>query len=71
MSLTVTLKEFLTLTREKQFNTIFTIGDYLDTRAQDNNQVILYAVDHFFVELYFDPKINKIKKIRAFVSRIV
>ena len=66
MSLKVTLNEFLALPREKQFDAIFTIGDYLETRAQDNNQVILYAVDRFFVELYFDSKINKIKKIKAF-----
>ena len=66
MSLKITLKEFLALQREKQFDAIFTIGDYLETRAQDNNQVILYAVDRFFVELYYDSKINKINKIKAF-----
>lgn len=66
MSLKVTLKEFSTLPREKQFDAIFTVGDYLETRGQDNNQVILYAVDRFFVELHFDSKINKIQKIKAF-----
>ena len=66
MSLKVTLKDFLTLSRAKQFDVIFTIGDYLETRPEDNSQVILYAVDRFFVELYYDSKINKIKKIRAF-----
>ena len=66
MSLKVTLNEFLALPRDKQFDAIFTIGDYLETRTQDNSQVILYAVDRFFVELYFDPKINKINNINAF-----
>ncbi|MEP6262524.1 MAG: hypothetical protein ABJ092_13165 [Gillisia sp.] len=71
MSLKVTLNEFLALSREKQFDAIFSIGDYLETRPQENSQVILYAVDRFFVELYFDSKINKINQINAFDSGIV
>lgn len=66
MSLKITLNQFLALPREKQFDIIFTIGDYLETRPDENRQVILYAVDLFFVELYYDPKINKINKISAF-----
>ena len=56
MSLKITLNEFLALPRERQFDAIFTIGDYLETRTQDNSQVILYAVDRFLLNYTLIPK---------------
>lgn len=68
MSVKITFTEFRTLPRQEQCDVIVTIGDYLESSREEDKQVILYAVDLFFVELYYDPTSNKILKIRAFKS---
>ena len=68
MSVKITFTEFRTLPRQEQCNVIFTIGDYLESNQEGDKQVMLYAVDLFFVEVFYDPEINKILNIKAFLS---
>ena len=68
MPVKITFTEFRTLPRQEQCDVIVSIGDYLESTRQDNLQIMLYAVDMFFVELYYDPVTQKIIKLRAFRS---
>ena len=68
MPVKITLTEFRTLPRQEQFDVLFTIGDYLESHREFEIDTILYAVDLFFVEVYYDPILNEIINIKAFVS---
>jgi len=68
MPIKITVKEFRNLPRQEQLDVIFTIGDYIETRCEEGFQVMLYAVDRFFVEMYFDPITNKIRLLNPFIS---
>lgn len=68
MAIKITVKEFRDLPRQEQLDVIFTIGDYIETRLEESFQVMLYAVDRFFVEIYYDPITNKIQLLNPFIS---
>ena len=68
MAIKITVKEFRYLPRQEQLDVVFTIGDYIETRFEEGFQVMLYAVDRFFVELYHDTLTQKICFLNAFIS---
>ena len=68
MAKKVTFEAFLALPKYEKFDVIFTIGNFIDSRTEGKKQVILYSFDQFFVELYFDPRVNKIVKVNSFVT---
>lgn len=68
MSRRITLNKFLSLPDREQFDVIFTLGDFLEIRQQENRRFVLYSVEQFFVELEYDMKIKKIIQKKAFVS---
>lgn len=60
------LYEFSRLTEEEQYNTTWTIGVLIDQFIKDNIAINLYAINEFFVEVYFDQTNNKILYKKTF-----
>ncbi len=54
------LYEFSRLTEEEQYNAVWDIGTLVDQYFQDNVVMNLYAINEFFVEVYYDSASNKI-----------
>jgi hypothetical protein len=52
--------EFLRLSEEEQFNITWSIGILVDQFIKDNIAINLYAINEFFVEVYYDQSTNKI-----------
>ena len=55
MDIRLTIDEFKSLPKQEQFDIVFTIGDFMDSRNVAEKKVVLYAVEAFYVELCFDP----------------
>ncbi len=51
-----------------QGNAIFTEGIFLDDREEGGVKVQLYRVHSFYVEVYYEPKTNRIVRFRSFKS---
>jgi hypothetical protein len=60
------LYEFLGLSDEEQYNTTWAIGVMVDQFIKDNIAINLYAINEFFVEVYYDQKTNKILYKKTF-----
>lgn len=54
------LYEFCSLTEVEQYNTVWNIGALVDQYYNDNVIINLYAINDFFVEVYYDRDTNKI-----------
>jgi hypothetical protein len=54
------LYEFLRLSDEEQYNTTWKIGVLVDQFIKDGIAINLYAINEFFVEVYYDQSDNKI-----------
>lgn len=54
------LYEFLRLSEEEQYNVTWSIGILVDQFIKDNIAINLYAINEFFVEVYYDQATNKI-----------
>jgi hypothetical protein len=54
------LYEFSILPEEEQYNTVWNVGVLVDQFIQDDIAINLYAINEFFVEVYYDQKENKI-----------
>jgi len=63
----MTLHEFRGLTENEQADLAWA-AVFLDVRAEGSHSVLLYAIDEFYVEVYYSPSLNKIEKLRAFKS---
>ena len=44
-------------------------GIYLASRTKNNYSINLYHLDKFFVEVYYNPEMNYLEKIRSFKSK--
>lgn len=64
----MTLNEFNTLPEDQQRDCWMTQGRYLLTRFVDQFALNLYAVDTFFVEVWYDHKANRIHGVLSFAS---
>ncbi|MCJ7466436.1 MAG: hypothetical protein MUO53_07055 [Maribacter sp.] len=42
------------LTDDRQYDTVFAIGGFLDIIEVGNTKYVLYAIDRFFVEVKWD-----------------
>jgi hypothetical protein len=60
------LYEFSRLSEEEQYNTTWTIGILVDQFIKDSIAINLYAINEFFVEVYYDQKNNKILYKKTF-----
>ena len=54
------LYDFTRLSEEEQYNTTWEIGALVDQFITDNVIINLYAINEFFVEVYYDQSNNKI-----------
>ena len=48
------LFEFLKLSEEEQYNATWRKGAYVDLYLKDNIAIELYAINTFYVEIYYD-----------------
>ena len=64
----MTLYEFNTLADDEKANAVWQ-GSFLADREEDGLKIQLYAVDNFFVELFYDATENKITAFRSFNSK--
>ena len=64
----MTLYEFTSLSSTQQLDALWQQSRYLASRPQEDQYVSLYAMDAFFVEVYYDPTNNQITRHRAFVT---
>ena len=61
----LTLEDYYQLDESKKADVIIH-GDFLADREENGLIVQLYSVGHFYGELYYDPRANKILRWRAF-----
>jgi len=54
------LYDFTRLSEEEQYNTTWDIGVMVDQFIKDGIAINLYAINEFFVEVYYDQSNNKI-----------
>ena len=54
------LYEFTRLSEEEQYNTTWEKGVLVDQFIKENGIINLYAINEFFVEVYYDQSTNKI-----------
>jgi len=62
----MTLYEFNALTFEEKLTLVFDIGVFLDNYVSVKERINCYAIDKFFVEVYYDSKKNAIVDIQSF-----
>ncbi len=43
-------------------------GVCISARDHKNDKLLLYQVDAFYVEVYFDPSVQSIRKFKSFAS---
>ena len=54
------LYEFLGLSEEEQYNTVWSLGVHVDSFIKDNIAINLYVLNNFYCEVYYDMNTNKI-----------
>jgi len=62
----MTLGTFRQLGEIEQINVLFEKGVYLDTRFDTVCEILLYQIDSFYVEVFYQEKLNTIKRLRSF-----
>lgn len=62
----MTLYEFNVLSLENQQKSVWELGTYLDNFITKDFTINCYAIDRFFVEVYYNSDHNKIVKVTAF-----
>ena len=62
----MTLYEFNLLSFEDKQKTVWDIGIYLDNYVTKDIKINCYAIDRFFVEVFYDSETNKITKVTSF-----
>jgi hypothetical protein len=65
----VDIFEFNLMPTNDQAAYTWEFGTYLASRSWKNHSINLYHVDKFFVEVWYDPGMNHVDKIRSFKSR--
>lgn len=64
----MTLEEFNSLPDFDQYDIIYNEGEFIDAILDGSDRYVLYAVETFFVELYYKSIPNKVVGKRAFVT---
>ncbi|WP_142784069.1 hypothetical protein [Changchengzhania lutea] len=62
----MTLYEFNGLLKHDKHNHVFTKGDFIDFRFENEKRFALYAINMFFVEIEYNNLENKLQIIRSF-----
>jgi hypothetical protein len=64
----LTLDDFNSLTETEKADAVWT-GSFLADRQANGLMVQLYAVNSFYVEVFYDPQANQIVGFRAFNTK--
>jgi len=64
----LTLHDFNGMSEAGQAEAVFTEGVYVDDSDEDRLKVQLYRLDSFYVEVFYDSKVNRITRYRSFKS---
>lgn len=62
------LKYFQLLLGSQQYRQLLKQGTYLSERRCGDSQVLLFAVEHYYAEVFFDPYTDDINGSRCFES---
>jgi hypothetical protein len=62
----INISEFRVMPFEKKCDVVTYFGQYLTHRFLGECKVFLYNTDHFFVEVYYSSKYQKVLMINAF-----
>jgi hypothetical protein len=65
-----TLQDFRVMPFEKKCDLITFSGSYLTQRMLGDCKVFLYHSGHFFIEVFYSPKYQKVLMINAFEKAI-
>jgi hypothetical protein len=60
------LSEFLRLTEDEQYYTIWSVGVHVDSHIINNLAINLYVIDEFYCELYYNVRTDKILHKESF-----
>ena len=64
----MTLYEFNALSEDEKAAVLWSKGDFVIERKDNNFSILLYQVQSFYVEVFYSGKENKISKLRSFSS---
>lgn len=64
----MTFFEFTELSEHKQYDLLFTSGEFVDSTEKGNANYVLYKLYTFYVEVVYDSQTNIIKGISSFLS---
>ena len=62
----MTLNEFIMLSEDGQWATVYSMGKSLDIVIEGNSKYVLYAIDKFFVEVEWNIETEEIVDKRVF-----
>ena len=62
----MTLDDFKHLNQEEQIVASIDYGEYIAARTMASYKIMLWIVNDFYVEFFYDKTDNKIQKIRSF-----
>jgi hypothetical protein len=62
----MTLHHFKALTQDKQYRNLLLNGVCLASRDTEENCILLFQLDNFYVEVYFDKNCDEIIYSRSF-----
>lgn len=61
----ITLYDFLGMSEADQYEVVWK-GTYLGDRQESDLRIQCYSLGTFYVEVYYDPKENQIRRLRSF-----
>ena len=64
----MTLYQFNVLTENEKIAIVWSKGDFVGDRTENNLSISLYQVQSFYVEVFYSGKENKISRLRSFSS---
>ena len=64
----MTLYQFNVLTENEKTAIVWSKGDFVFERKENNFSILLYQVQSFYVEVFYSGNENKISRFRSFSS---
>ena len=64
----MTLYQFNVLTENEKTAIVWSKGDFVIERKENNFSILLHQVQSFYVEVFYSGKENKIRRLRSFSS---
>jgi hypothetical protein len=62
----VTLNEFKRLERKQQTDATWQLGEQVAIRITDSHQILLWVIEDFYVELFYNYREGKVEKLKSF-----